>query len=314
MSNKKVLCIKNSRVTYTKNMKLLIKLKIFLLVCICVLSSCCFYGCSTQKIKLYDINTNQIKTLSLEDYVAGVTAAEIDTSFSTQAIAAQSVIARTFALWFKNNNLCKYEGADISNDITEAQAYTSDIPESIKKICNTTKGEVLKYNNKLFLPYYCSNCGGYSSLAQDVFNGNTSSYTSAVETKETAENSKNYSWQATVEKSTILHAMQKLNKSLASVNSFTIGKTDSSNRALTFIVGGTEVNANDFRLAIGSTIFKSCKLTNIEISANSITFSGLGYGHGVGLSQWGANIMGASNISYNNILLYYYKNCQIEKI
>jgi len=314
MSNKKVSCIKINKVIYTKNMRVLINLKIFLLVSLFVFSPFLFCGCSQNKIKLYDINTNQIKTLSLEDYVAGVTAAEIDTSFSTQAIAAQSVIARTFALWFKNNNLCKYEGADISNDITEAQAYTSEIPENIKKISNSTKGQVLKYNNQLFLPYYCSNCGGKSSLASDVFSGNTSTYTSAVKTQETPDNSKNYYWTSTIEKSTILHAMQKLNKSVASINSFSVGKTDESNRALTFIIGGIEVNANDFRLAVGSTIFKSCKITNITINTESITFSGLGYGHGVGLSQWGANIMGSSNISYNNILLYYYKNCQIDKI
>ncbi len=296
---------------HTKSMKLLTKLNYFFIAILFAVTPLFMCGCKEETIKLYDISTNQITTLALEDYVAGVTAAEIDVSFSTQAIAAQSVIARTFALWFKNNSKCKYPGADISNDITEAQAYTADIPSKIKDICKTTKGKVLTYNNNLFLPYYCSNCGGMSSLAQDVFLGNTSTYTSSVETLETPDNSKNYSWQATIEKSTILYAMQKLNKHLASVNSFSVGSTDSAGRALTFIIGGTEVNANSFRVAVGSTIFKSCKISNIQINNSSITFSGLGYGHGVGLSQWGANIMAGSNISYNNILLYYYKNCQV---
>lgn len=302
------------KIINTKSMKMLTTLKCFAmaLVLFCLPLICC--GCSKEKIKLYDISTNSIVTLDLEDYVAGVTAAEISESFATEAIAAQSVIARTYALWYKNNSKSKYTGADISNDITEAQAYTSNIPEKIKTICKSTKGQVLKYNNSLFQPYYCSNCGGKSSTANDVFAGNTSTYTSSVDTKETIDNSKNFNWQATIEKSTILFAMQKLNKNLASVNSFKKGKTDTAGRCLTFIVGGTEVNANNFRVAVGSTIFKSCYLTDITINTTSITFSGLGYGHGVGLSQWGANIMASSNISYNNILLYYYKNCQLVKI
>ena len=271
------------------------------------------FGCKDQTIKLYDTTTKTIVSLSLEDYVAGVTAAEIDTSFSSEAIAAQSVIARTFALWFKNNNKSKYEGADISNDITEAQAYTNKIPEKIREICKKTKGEVLTYNNQLFLPYYCSNCGGKSSLAQDVFLGNTSTYTSSVDTLETQQNSKNYSWQTTIEKSTILYAMQKLNKNLASITNFSIKKTDSAGRATEFDIGGVVVNANSFRVAVGSTLLKSCLIKDIQVGNTSISFSGLGYGHGVGLSQWGANILANSNYTYNNILLYYYKNCEIVK-
>ena len=302
------------KVIYTKSMKLLIKFFCVLSILICSSAPLFLFGCKSQTIKLYDISTNTIKTLSLEDYVAGVTAAEIDTSFASEAIAAQSVIARTFALWFKNNSKSKYEGADISNDITEAQAYTSDIPQKIREICKQTKGKVLTYQNNLFLPYYCSNCGGMSSQAQDVFLGNTSNYTSAVETLENQHNSKNYTWQSTIEKSTILYAMQKLDKNLASVKTFEKGQVDSAGRCLTFIIGGVEVNANSFRIAVGSTLFKSCLLTNISVNTNSITFEGKGYGHGVGLSQWGANVMASSNNSYNNILLYYYKNCQIVNI
>lgn len=294
-------------------MKFLTKLTAICLFLVLFLCPLCLTGCKNQTIKLYDINTNSIVELNLEDYVAGVTAAEIDESFSDQAIKAQSVIARTFALWFKNNNMCKYEGADISNDITEAQAYTSEIPERIKVLSNQTKGEVLVFDNQLFKPYFFSNSGGQTSLAQDVFAGNDSTYTTAVHSPETQENSKNFSWQATIEKATILSAMTKLGKQLATVNSFIVGQTDSANRALTFIIGGIEVNANNFRVAVGSTILKSCKLTNIQVNPSSITFSGEGYGHGVGLSQWGANVLAANNYMYNNILLYYYKNCQIVK-
>lgn len=272
-------------------------------------------GCSNKRtIKLYDISTNEIKTLSIEDYVAGVTSAEIDESFSAEAIASQSVIARTFAMWFISNSKSQYEGADISNDITEAQAYTSKIPDKIKEICNSTKGMVLKIDGEYFLPYYCSNCGGKTSLAQNVFAGNSTKYTSSVDSFETAQNSKNFQWQATIEKSTILQAMQKLGKSLAKANSFEKGKTDSAGRCLTLIIGGTEVNANSFRIAVGSMLMKSCLITDIDIQSTSITLSGVGYGHGVGLSQWGANIMATNNKTYKEILAHFFPTSTLSKI
>ena len=89
---------------------------------------------------------------------------------------------------------------------------------------------------------------------------------------------------------------------------------DDYGRALTLVIGGTEVNANDFRIAVGSTIIKSCLITKITINNSSILLEGKGYGHGVGLSQNGANILANSNNSYNNILLYFFKNCTIDSI
>lgn len=294
----------------------LLKSILFAVVALIIFSCPIFVnGCTKNKtIKLYDISTNQIKTLALEDYVAGVTSAEIDSSFSTEAIASQSIIARTFAMWFITNSKSKYDGADISNDITEAQAYTSDIPDKIREICKSTKGKVLKVDGEYFLPYYCSNCGGKTSLAQNVFEGNQTNYTSSVESFETSQNSKNYQWQATIEKSTILQAMQTLNRNLASVNSFEKGQIDTSGRCITLKIGGIEVNANSFRIAVGSTLMKSCLLTDVTVQSSAIVLSGVGYGHGVGLSQWGANIMATNNKTHKEILLHFYPNSELSKI
>lgn len=296
-------------------MKLFKRLFFLPLICIVALCPILLTSCkNNSKIKLFDITTNRIKELSLEDYVAGVTAAEIDSSFSKEAIASQSIIARTFAMWFMENSKSKYDGANISNDITEAQAYTSDIPDSIREISNSTKGKVLKVDGKYFLPYYCSNCGGQTSLAQDVFLGNSTNYTAQVESYETSSNSKNYNWETTIDKSTILQAMSSLGKNLASVNSFSKGQIDNSGRCLTLIIGGVEINANSFRVAVGSTLMKSCKISEIVVNQNSITISGIGYGHGVGLSQWGANIMACNNSSHTEILKHFYPTSTLSKI
>ena len=272
-----------------------------------------FVGCSNNKIKLYDISSKSILNLSLEEYVQGVTAAEIDESFAESAIEAQSVLARTFALWFLSNQKSKYTGADISNDISEAQAYTNNVPEKIKNACQNTKGKILTYNGQIILPYYCSNAGGKTSLPDYVF-GKKLDYYQSVDSLENNENSKNFFWQTEIEKSTILFAMQKLGKNVASVNTFEIKSKDSVGRAITINVGGIEVNANQLRIAIGSTLMKSCLITDIQIKNSSIVLEGKGYGHGVGFSQFGANILANNNMTYNNILLYFFKNCQLQDV
>jgi stage II sporulation protein D len=268
------------------------------------------YGCSQEKIRVYDVSTQKIITMSLEDYVAGATAAEIDDSYASEVICAQAVLCRTMALWQKNNQKCSVAGADISTSPTDGQAFASSVPQKIKNLVKQTKGQVLKYNNNIIYPYFCSNCGGKSSLPINVF-GSECDYLYEVDTLETAESTKNYFWTASVSKSEILWTMQKLGKNLASIDSFEISKTDDSGRATEFSIGKIAINANTFRLALGSSILKSCKITSIYFSDQNIEFEGLGYGHGVGLSQEGANVLASQNYTYKEILLYWYKNCQI---
>jgi stage II sporulation protein D len=289
------------------------KLKSFLLLTIFLgINMLCLCGCKSENIRLYDISTGTISALNLEDYVAGATSAEIDESFSAEAICAQAVLCRTMALWAKNYQKCGVEGADISNDTSYFQGYTKDIPQKIRDCVNKTKGMVIKYNDQLIFPYYCSNSGGETSLASDVF-GAEESYTYQTQSLETEENSRDYLWSASVSKSTILFAMQSLGKKLATANTFEISKVDDAGRAIDFSVGGVTVSANNFRQMVGNNILRSCKITSIIVSENSVDFSGVGYGHGVGLSQWGANILASNNYTYKDILLYYYKNCQVVK-
>lgn len=269
------------------------------------------YACKPTKIKMYDMQTESVLSLDFEDYIAGVTAAEIDEGFSINAIKAQSVLARTFAINFLQNSKSKYPGADISNDITEAQAYTKNIPQKIRDAVKKTKGQVLAYNLNIIKPYYCSNCGGKNSLPKDIFGINAPDCFDVVETLETQDNSKNYSWSATIEKSSILYAASTLGKNLAGVNSFAIAEKDSSGRAKSFDIAGTVLNANSFRIAVGSQIMKSCYITKIEVKENAVSFYGLGYGHGVGMSQWGANILANKNYSHEQILKYYFSKCEI---
>lgn len=268
---------------------------------------------SAPLLKVYDVNTKTIESMELEEYVKGVLAGEIYNDWSIEAIKAQAILARTYTLYFLKNQKSKYEGADISNDVTEAQAYDkSKINENIERAVNETQGKVIVSDGELIEAWFHSNSGGITTTAKAGLNYlGDENYTKSVASPETAENSKDFNWSVTLTKSEILSALRKMGVTVNNINSFRIGEKDESGRASTIIIGDSEVSANTLRLNIGGTKLKSTLIDDIVVSKNSVTISGKGYGHGVGLSQWGAKVLAEQGKSHTEIIDYYFKNIKI---
>ncbi len=293
--------------------KSLKKLSIFLaffLVLPCFLLASCNQD---KTIKLYNTETKTIESINFEDYIAGVVAGEVDNTYPEEALKAQAVLARTFALKFLQSGKSKFEGADISTDISEAQAYDkSKINESIKNAVKKTKGKVIRYNGELINAWFFSNAGGKTATASEGLNSTENyPYIKSVETNESADNTKNYSWTATFSKDEILSALRSMGVSVSSISTFTGGEKGDSGRYITFIVGGKEVNANTFRLTIGSTKLKSTLIDKIDVSSSSVTFSGRGYGHGVGLSQEWAKVLADEGKTYKEIIDFFFEDITV---
>lgn len=308
-----------------------------LAILVCGLSVCTsFCGCKSKKadinitlpqkiaveesansptLKVYDKTTKSTKSMPLEKYLLGVVAGEMYNSWELEALKAQAVLARTYTLFFLQNYKSKYPNADISNDITEAQAYDeSKINDNIKRAVQETEGIVLTVNGSLIEPWFHSNSGGVTTTAKNGLNYlDEESYTKTQKSVENESNSKNFKWSATFSKSDMLNAIREMGASVASLNSFTIGSVDDSGRVKQFKIGGATLDANSFRIKIGSTKMKSTKITNIVVSAKSVYMEGVGYGHGVGMSQWGAKILAEEGKSYEDILNFYFENIQICK-
>lgn len=280
-----------------------------------------FTGCNNNQtasgknlLSVYNVDSKSIEKIDMEEYIEGVVAGEIYNDWNIEAIKAQAVLARTFAVHFMNNNKSKYNGADISTDINEAQAYNKSlINDKIRQAVRETSGIVITYQNKTIYPYFHSNSGGITALASTGLSVNNLGYIKSVSSPETSFNSKNYSWTTTLSKSDVLSAMKKINLSLTNVSSIQKGE-ESNNRLLTIIVGGKKVSANLFRKAVGTTIIKSTYITSIKYNGNQFVFSGKGYGHGVGLSQWGAQIMANSGKTYKEIISYYFNDIKFTNI
>lgn len=265
-------------------------------------------------INVYNATTNKIETMPLETYVMGVVAGEIDSSFPQEAIKAQAVLARTYAMYFVANGGSKYEGADISTDIEEAQAYAPErITDNIAEAVAETQGKVLAVGGEFIPSWFHANSGGMTALVTEGFGNaqNEPEFIKSVSSPENDTNSKNATWSVWISRSELLSAIKKTGKQVETVSKISVGKTGPSGRALTLLFGKDEVDAPAFRLAAGSTKIKSTLITNISVDKNGATFSGKGYGHGVGLSQWGAKVLAEDGNDFIDILDYYYKNTNI---
>ncbi|MBQ7453046.1 MAG: SpoIID/LytB domain-containing protein [Clostridia bacterium] len=266
---------------------------------------------SSPTIRVYNTVSQTTTEMDLENYVAGVVAGEVYNTWEVEALKAQAIIARTFALKYAEENADLYKKQGISTNIEDAQNYdTSTINERVLQAVNETKGIVLTHNGNLINAYFHSNSGGKTSLA-DVGFGSIDSdlpYIKAVSSPENKNNSKNYQWTCSFSKGEVLSALNKLGISLSSLSSAKLGVYDESGRYLTLYLGGKEVSAVSLRTMLGSTKMKSTKLTSIKVENGNLKMSGLGYGHGVGLSQWGAQILATQGKNYKDIINYYFDN------
>ena len=288
-------------------------LSLFLLLNIVLI----FTGCSGNKIKMYDIESKTINSLNFEDYIEGVVAGEMYNDWPIEALKTQAILSRTFALNFIETTKSKYNGADVSNDISECQAYNKNkINNKIKQAVKETAGLVIKYNNELINAWFHSNSGSQTEIATLGLNYNDDNpkYIKSVFSPETNINSQNYEWSYTFTNSEILKALDNIGISINNLSYIKNNDISPSKRSISLLIGDKEVNTNTFRLSIGSNKLKSTLITNIIKNSDSYTFYGLGYGHGVGLSQWGAKIFADQNKDYNYIINYYFDDVEIVKI
>ena len=251
--------------------------------------------------------------MGLETYLQGVLAGEMFNNWPLEALKAQAILARTYTLYFLQNLSSKYDGADISNDISEAQAYDeSKINDNIKKAVDETKGLVVTCDGNLIESWFHSNSGGKTTTARYGLNYlGEETYTQITTSKENETNSENYLWTTILTKSEILSTLRQMGVKIDTITSFEVGERDDSGRAITLKVGSSEFSANTFRIKVGSTKMKSTMIESIVVSASSVSVSGKGYGHGVGMSQWGAKIMAEDGKTAEEIIKHYFKDVEV---
>ena len=267
-----------------------------------------------ENVRVFREQKNQIETIPLEEYLVGVLAGEMPVSYDIEALKAQAVAARTYTLKkIKTNKQNEYDVVDTTNDqvyLDETQLknnWQNQYEENIKKIeqaINETKGEYITYKGEIIKAFFFSTSSGKTENCEDVFGEELPYLVSVASIWD--ENSPSY------EKTEIYTKQDFYNKlglPYEEVLNIEI-KRNETNSINTIKINNNEIIGTDFRKKLG------LRSTNVEINEenNKIKITSKGYGHGVGLSQYGAKEMANLGYKYNEILKYYYKGIDIKKI
>ena len=269
-------------------------------------------------IDVYVVEQQSVESMPLEEYLCGVLAGEMKNDWPMEALKAQAILARTFALKFMTEKESKYDGAFVSTDIEEAQAYdASSVNERIKQAVEETRGLVLSNDGALPYAWFHAHSGGKTGLAKEALNWKDGEppYTMVAEGRESDKApAEANEWTATFSKSQVMDAAKAAGSNITNLNSAAIGEKGQSGRAVTLKLGGQDVNAPDFRIAIGSTKMRSTFLTDVKVEGDNVMMSGKGFGHGVGMSQWGAYGLAKQNMKAEEIVLSYFQNVEVVKM
>ncbi len=260
-----------------------------------------------------------VNALPLEEYLLGVVPCEVSPSWHADALCAQAVAARTYALFHMNGY--RASGFDVTDD-TACQVYRGISAEAAatNDAVRRTAGEVVTYNGQVIDAVFHANGGGATENCENVW-GSAVPYLKGV--KEEAYSVLDKAWTKTVsvEKFQSDCGIGKLKSVKLSklVRGKSTGKDrGASGRVLTFSVVGdkkevkTTGDKMQARYGLPSTLF------DIKISGKNVVFTGYGAGHGLGLSQWGAQAMaekhGNGKDYYKKILTHYYTGTTVTKV
>ena len=276
-------------------------------------------------IKLLHTETNEIEEINLDEYLYGVVSAEMPASFEEEALKAQAVVARTYTIYKIVNNDGKHGEADICDDSSCCQAWISKEDrfarwdedkreENWNKIVNavnSTQGKIITYKGKPINAFFHSNSGGATEAPIDVWGGSGYPYLQSVATAGEDAYSQ-YSSEATFSKEEFkekikeVHSNFEINfddKDCIKIEEYTDG-----NRVKTIKIGNLELSGVEVRTIFG---LRSANFT-VTINGDEIKFEVTGYGHGVGMSQTGADSLAKEGQSYEDIIHHYYTDVEIE--
>ena len=277
-------------------------------------------------IKLLHSATGQIEELPMDEYLLGVVSAEMPASYEQEALKAQAVVARTYTVYKIKNN-AKHDGSDICDDSTCCQAWISkddrlakweenlrqEYWNKIEQAVYETKGKVITYNGEVIDAFFHSNSGGKTENVSTVWGGADLPYLQSVETAGESEYNQ-YASEVSFTKQEFENKM-KQNHADFQINydepeCIKVLEYTQGNRVKTIKIGNLNLSGVEVRTILG------LRSANFEVALNqdNINFSVKGYGHGVGMSQTGANTLAKEGKMYEEIIKHFYSGVEINDI
>ena len=255
-----------------------------------------------------------VNAVDLEQYVAAVVASEVPSGWPEQALRAQAVAARTFAVAQKvaqGAGARAHLGASVIDQVYRNAAHP---PQAAIDAARATAGEVLTYGAAPIAAWFSASCGGRSESAEAAFNlaPGTAPYVRGGEEDEDARQ-----WTVRVPFAEITSALRKARRIEAQVEDLSVESRTASGRALMLAVktaaGPRPLAAVELRQLLGYARLPSL-LFSVATAGGAAVFRGRGSGHGVGLCQWGARARAERGAGYREILAHYYPGAEIRRM
>ena len=276
-------------------------------------------------IKLLHKKTGEVEEVNIDDYLCNVVSAEMPADYEEEALKAQAVVARTYTIYKIENK--KHDNADICDDSSCCQAWISKEDRfarweeskresnwnKIQNAVNSTKGEIITYDNKPINAFFHSNSGGTTEIPVNVWGGTGYPYLQVVETAG-EEGYAQYASEVELTNDEVLNKLKEkypdIQIDFSNQEDIKILEYTDSNRVKTVKFGNHEISGVEARTIFG------LKSTNFEIikEDGKIKFSVKGYGHGVGMSQTGANTLAKEGKNYKDIINHFYANVEIKDV
>lgn len=259
---------------------------------------------------------NSVESINLEDYLVGVVSGEVPVNFEEEALKAQAVAARTYALkQIENNKDKEYDVTDtVSSQVYKSEEdlkkrwgseYEKNI-EKIKSAVKSTEGEYVAYENSPIYAFFFSTSNGYTEDNKNVF-GQDLPYLKTVDSSFDEKETSNF----TVTKEFSLNEFyDKLNIPYSESLNITDEEKSEAGRVLKLKINGNIINGRNFQSKLN---LRSADFT-VEKENDKIKITTKGFGHGVGMSQYGANALAKQNKTYEEILKYYYTGTNLQKL
>jgi stage II sporulation protein D len=286
------------------------------------------YAGDFSVIKLYDTATGEVITLTLEEYITGAVLHEMPYTFEAEALKAQAVAARTYAVRKILENREKprsdIAGADVSNDFAVFQGYYSEEEarafykeiyaaayEKISRAVSDTKGFIIVSEDEPIVAAFHSMSSGMTEYSGNIWQSQLSYLVPVIsaEDTETVPLETVYSFTETEVRARLITEIDGINLPISPSNWFEIMEVSESGTVLIMKAGDRLISGEDFRdiFSIRSAVFE-CEY-NAADGAFQVTTKG--YGHGVGMSQYGANGMAKEGYTWDQIVLHYYTGAEI---
>ena len=282
---------------------------------------------NSKIIRLLHTTTGEVEEIDLDEYLYGVVSSEMPASYELEALKAQAVVARTYTIYQTIHNSSKHENADICDNYACCQAWISKEDRlakwneeereknwnKITEAVNSTSGKIITYNKEPINAFFHSNSGGITESSINIWGGIDYPYLKSVETSG-EEGYTQYSSQVQFTKQELLDKIKEKYSDCeidySQEDSVKILEYTTSGRVKTIKFGNKEVAGTEARTILG---LKSTNFT-VSLDGDNVTFSVIGYGHGVGMSQTGADALAKSGSNYEDIIKHFYTNVEIVEL